>query len=165
MHTYNVNGYCNYPAVDGEKLTTGELEEFIRQVVASGTLQEVGSEVTSEQPKEMLRAAMTLSVTAIDNFLSELSEGTYDSPHPKMKVCVGCEGVAYLYPCSVSQVEAPVTLRARSVKAELSDVEGLGFKLEERQQDILQLKKNLKMKVLVCANVGVGRARQLFCVF
>lgn len=40
-----------------------------------------------------------------------------------------------------------MTLRARSVKAELSDIEGLGFKLEERQQDILQLKKNLKMKV------------------
>lgn len=38
-------------------------------------------------------------------------------------------------------------MRARTVKAELSDVEGLGFKLEERQQDILQLKKNLKMKV------------------
>lgn len=48
---------------------------------------------------------------------------------------------------SVLQLEAPVTLRARAVKAELSDVEGLGFKLEERQQDILQLKKNLKMKV------------------
>ena len=40
-----------------------------------------------------------------------------------------------------------MTLRARSVKAELNDIEGLGFKLEERQQDILQLKKNLKMKV------------------
>ena len=33
------------------------------------------------------------------------------------------------------------------MKAELSDVEGLGFKLEERQQEILQFKKNLKIKV------------------
>ncbi len=33
------------------------------------------------------------------------------------------------------------------MKAELSDVEGLGFRLEERQQDILQLKKSLKLKV------------------
>ena len=34
------------------------------------------------------------------------------------------------------------------VKAELSDMEGLGFKLEERQRDIMQLKTALKMKVL-----------------
>ena len=33
------------------------------------------------------------------------------------------------------------------MKAELSDVEGLGFKLEERQKDILELKKTIKMKV------------------
>ena len=38
-------------------------------------------------------------------------------------------------------------VRARAVKAELSDVEGLGFKLEERQKDIMELKKALKMKV------------------
>lgn len=36
------------------------------------------------------------------------------------------------------------------MKAELSDVEGLGFKLEERQKDILELKKALKMKVGNC---------------
>ena len=35
------------------------------------------------------------------------------------------------------------------MKAELSDVEGLGFKLEERQKDILELKKALKLKVRV----------------
>jgi len=40
-----------------------------------------------------------------------------------------------------------VEVRAQAVKAELSDVEGLGFKLEERQKDILELKKTLKMKV------------------
>ena len=71
---------------EGEKLTSGELQEFIRQVVASGTLQEVGSEVTSPQPKEMLRKALSLGVTALDKFLSELSEGSYDSPRPKTKV-------------------------------------------------------------------------------
>lgn len=38
-------------------------------------------------------------------------------------------------------------MRARAVKSELSDVEGLGFKLEERQKDILELKRTLKMKV------------------
>ena len=42
-----------------------------------------------------------------------------------------------------------MVVRARSVKAELSDVEGLAYKLEERQQNILELKKSLKMKVKV----------------
>lgn len=40
-------------------------------------------------------------------------------------------------------------VRGDTVKAELSDTEGLGFKLEERQKDILQLKTALKMKVHV----------------
>jgi hypothetical protein len=69
-------------------LTSGELQEFIRQVIDSGTLQEVGSEVTSQTPKEKLRAVVSLSSAAIEKFLSELSEGTYDSPHPKIKVDV-----------------------------------------------------------------------------
>ena len=45
------------------------------------------------------------------------------------------------------QVKPPVEMRADMVKAELSDTEGLGFKLEERQKDIMQLKTALKMKV------------------
>lgn len=45
------------------------------------------------------------------------------------------------------QPDQPVVVRGRAVKAELSDVEGLGFKLEERQKDILELKKTIKMKV------------------
>lgn len=40
-------------------------------------------------------------------------------------------------------------VRGDTVKAELSDTEGLGFKLEERQKDILQLKTALKMKVRI----------------
>ena len=46
-----------------------------------------------------------------------------------------------------SQPERPASVRAHAVKSELSDVEGLGFKLEERQKDILELKRSLKMKV------------------
>ncbi len=77
--------HCNCFA-DGEKLTSGELEEFIRQVVASGTLQEVSSEVPSQQPKEMLRAILSLNTKSNEKFLSELSDGAYDSPRPKIKV-------------------------------------------------------------------------------
>ena len=45
------------------------------------------------------------------------------------------------------QPERPAAVRARAVKSELSDVEGLGFKLEERQKDILELKRTLQLKV------------------
>lgn len=47
----------------------------------------------------------------------------------------------------ILQPERPAAVRARAVKSELSDVEGLGFKLEERQKDILELKRILKLKV------------------
>ena len=40
-----------------------------------------------------------------------------------------------------------MAVRGETVKAELSDTEGLGFKLEEKQKDIMQLKTALKMKV------------------
>ena len=46
-------------------------------------------------------------------------------------------------------MKPPVRVRGDTVKAELSDTEGLGFKLEERQKDILQLKTALKMKVRI----------------
>ncbi len=45
------------------------------------------------------------------------------------------------------QPEAPAVVKAKAVKAELSDVEGLGFKLVERRKDIMELKKALKRKV------------------
>ena len=74
---------------ESERLSSGELQDFIRQVIESGTLQEVGSEVTaapSQPPKELLRLVMALNTNSIEKFLSELSEGTYDSPCPKTKV-------------------------------------------------------------------------------
>ena len=52
-----------------------------------------------------------------------------------------------LSPPPPSQPEPPVVVRAKVVKGELSDIEGLGFKLEERQKNILELKKTLRLKV------------------
>ena len=67
-----------------------EFDEFIGHVIASGTLQEVRSEVSSSEqqqvPKEMLRKALSISSASLEHFLSELSEGRYDSPSPKQKV-------------------------------------------------------------------------------
>ena len=42
---------------------------------------------------------------------------------------------------------APCVVRAAAVKAELSDTEGLRFKLDEKNHDIVELKKTVKMKV------------------
>ena len=41
-------------------------------------------------------------------------------------------------------------LRAAAVKAELSDTEGLRFKVDEKNHDIVELKKTVKIKV--CTN-------------
>lgn len=54
--------------------------------------------------------------------------------------------------CPTLQLEPPVVVRAKAVKGELSDVEGLGFKLEERQKDILELRKTLRLKVGINLN-------------
>lgn len=80
------DNYVVHVRVDGEKLSSGELQEFIRQVIDSGTLQEAGSEVSSQSPRDRLRSVTSISSVVIEKFLSELSEGMYDSPHPKTKV-------------------------------------------------------------------------------
>ena len=68
-------------------MTGGELDELIRQVVASGTLLEVGSEGGgSQQPKELLRSTMTANSAALDKFLTGLGEGLYDTAGSKSKV-------------------------------------------------------------------------------
>ena len=38
-------------------------------------------------------------------------------------------------------------MRAAAVKSELSDAEGLGFKLEEKNNEIVELKKTIRLKV------------------
>ena len=69
-------------------MTSGELEEFIHQVVSSGTLLEFGSEGGSQQkqPRELLRSTMTSNSTTLDQFLTALGEGQYDTAAPKSKV-------------------------------------------------------------------------------
>lgn len=41
----------------------------------------------------------------------------------------------------------PVEMRASTVRAEMTDAEGLGVKLEDRETAIKELKKSLKIKV------------------
>ena len=72
-------------------MTSGELEEFVHQVVSSGTLLELGSAGGSQQqqPRELLRSTMTSSSTTLDQFLTALGEGRYDTTTPKSKVSCG----------------------------------------------------------------------------
>lgn len=41
----------------------------------------------------------------------------------------------------------PVEMRSAALRAEITDAEGLGFKLEDRETVIKELKKSLKIKV------------------
>ena len=69
---------------------SSEFEEFVRLVIASGTLQAEWSDMSSFQaqlaPKEVFKKALSVNSTSLSHFLSELSEGRYDSPQPKLKV-------------------------------------------------------------------------------
>jgi hypothetical protein len=71
-------------------MTSGELEEFVHQVVSSGTLLEFGSSQQA-QPRELLRSTMTSNSTALDQFLTALGEGQYDTTAPKAKVSCQCQ--------------------------------------------------------------------------
>lgn len=56
--------------------------------------------------------------------------------------------------CGAHQNPPPVELRAAALRAEITDAEGLGLKLEDRETVIKELKKSLKIKV------GPARRRQ-----
>lgn len=46
-----------------------------------------------------------------------------------------------------SKDTSPVEVRAAALQAEITDAEGLGLKLEDRETVIKELKKSLKIKV------------------
>lgn len=56
---------------------------------------------------------------------------------------------------SILQVTPPLGVRAQAVKAELSDTEGLKYKIEEKNNEIIELKKNIKMKSQEVGEVNV----------
>lgn len=49
--------------------------------------------------------------------------------------------------CGAHQNPPPVEARAAALRAEITDAEGLGLKLEDRETVIKELKKSLKIKV------------------
>ena len=93
--------YIAYPCLDthththtltteGESLTTGELDEYTRQVTANTSLQDlVPGSVVGRDPKELLRSIMSANSSVLEKFLGALQDGDYDAMAPKAKVCCG----------------------------------------------------------------------------
>lgn len=62
--------------------------------------------------------------------------------------------------CGAHQNPPPVEVRAAALRAEITDAEGLGLKLEDRETVIKELKKSLKIKVGRRQTIRVGRVRE-----
>nr|XP_055074249.1 dynactin subunit 1a isoform X4 [Misgurnus anguillicaudatus] len=78
-------------------------------------------------PYECLRQSCTSVITTMNKMATAMQEGEYDTEKPQ-RAC------------------PPVEIRAAAVRAEMTDAEGLGNKLEDRETVIKELKKSLKIK-------------------
>ncbi|XP_076830386.1 dynactin subunit 1 isoform X2 [Brachyhypopomus gauderio] len=78
-------------------------------------------------PYECLRQSCSVVIATMNKMATAMQEGEYDSEKPQNGV-------------------APVEVRAAALRAEITDAEGLGLKLEDRETVIKELKKSLKIK-------------------
>ncbi|XP_027857391.1 dynactin subunit 1-like isoform X6 [Xiphophorus couchianus] len=79
-------------------------------------------------PFECLRQSCSIVIATMNKMATAMQEGEYDSDKPQ------------------SKNPPPVDLRAGALRAEITDAEGLGLKLEDRETVIKELKKSLKIK-------------------
>ncbi|XP_003384705.1 PREDICTED: dynactin subunit 1-like [Amphimedon queenslandica] len=116
----------NQGLADNESLSNAELEvlfnEMAKVVFQGVMIEEAGGD-------SIPHSCMSKMAKDLEHFLTELQNGTYDSQDPKLKFT------------------PPITLRAQVVKDELSDTEGLRYKIEEKNNEIKELKKDLKLKL------------------
>uniref|UniRef100_A0A3P8TXR1 Dynactin subunit 1 n=1 Tax=Amphiprion percula TaxID=161767 RepID=A0A3P8TXR1_AMPPE len=78
---------------------------------------------------ELLRQSCSSVIATMNKMATAMQEGEYDADKPQGKVST-----------------SPVEVRASTVRAEMTDAEGLGVKLEDRETVIKELKKSLKIK-------------------
>ncbi|KAM9477316.1 dynactin subunit 1 isoform 2-T2 [Clarias gariepinus] len=78
-------------------------------------------------PYECLRQSCNVVIATMNKMATAMQEGEYDSEKPQTGL-------------------APVEVRAAALRAEITDAEGLGLKLEDRETVIKELKKSLKIK-------------------
>uniref|UniRef100_A0A8C9V9L3 Dynactin subunit 1 n=1 Tax=Scleropages formosus TaxID=113540 RepID=A0A8C9V9L3_SCLFO len=79
-------------------------------------------------PHECLRQSCSVVITTMNKMATAMQEGEYDAEKPQ------------------ARAPPPVELRAAALRAEITDAEGLGLKLEDRETVIKELKKSLKIK-------------------
>ncbi|XP_066575763.1 dynactin subunit 1 isoform X2 [Amia ocellicauda] len=79
-------------------------------------------------PYERLRQSCSIVIATMNKMATAMQEGEYDAERPH------------------SRATPPVELRAAALRAEITDAEGLGLKLEDRETVIKELKKSLKIK-------------------
>ncbi|KAL2078997.1 hypothetical protein ACEWY4_024741 [Coilia grayii] len=77
--------------------------------------------------RECLRQSCSAVIATMNKMATAMQEGEYDSDKPQRPT-------------------PPVEARAAAFRAELTDAEGLGLKLEDRETVIKELKKSLKIK-------------------
>ncbi|XP_063039650.1 dynactin subunit 1 [Engraulis encrasicolus] len=78
-------------------------------------------------PHECLRQSCSVVIATMNKMATAMQEGEYDSEKPQTGT-------------------PPVALRASALRAEFTDAEGRGLKLEDRETVIKELKKSLKIK-------------------
>ncbi|XP_056298596.1 dynactin subunit 1-like isoform X5 [Pseudoliparis swirei] len=76
---------------------------------------------------ECLRQSCSSIITTMNKMATAMQEGEYDADKPQAK-------------------NHPVEKRASTVRAEMTDAEGLGVKLEDREAVVKEVKKSLKIK-------------------
>ncbi|CAJ1074605.1 dynactin subunit 1 isoform X6 [Xyrichtys novacula] len=79
-------------------------------------------------PYEYLRQSCSTVIATMNKMATAMQEGEYDSEKPQNKN------------------PPPVDARSAALRAEITDAEGLGLKLEDRETVIKELKKSLKIK-------------------
>nr|XP_033809846.1 dynactin subunit 1-like isoform X2 [Geotrypetes seraphini] len=79
-------------------------------------------------PHECLRQSCNIVIATMNKMATAMQEGEYDADKPQIKML------------------PPVEQRAAALRAEITDAEGIGLKLEDRETVIKELKKSLKIK-------------------
>ncbi|XP_049640290.1 dynactin subunit 1 isoform X3 [Suncus etruscus] len=109
------------PLAENEGLPVAALEEL----AFKASEQIYGT--PSSTPYACLRQSCTILISTMNKLATAMQEGEYDAERPPSK-------------------PPPVELRAAALRAEITDAEGLGLKLEDRETVIKELKKSLKIK-------------------
>ncbi|KAM4809119.1 dynactin subunit 1 isoform 2-T2 [Rhinophrynus dorsalis] len=110
------------PLGENEGLQALRLED----VAFKATEQIYGSQ--GSNPYDSLRQSCNILITTMNKMATAMQEGEYDAEKPQ------------------SKAPPPVDQRAATLRAEITDAEGLGLKLEDRETVIKELKKSLKIK-------------------